>query len=221
MSDIKTFGVNDYDTYWKKRKGRGRTYKTPIHETLIATTQNHTPEGGSVLDIGVGPGHVYEGLQQSGFDCYGIEVSPEAMELYTFPKDKIILHDAREGIPEIQGTSKFDTIIVSHVIHHLEDVDGFLEICKKAMADDGVLLIGTPNTAFLPYRIKYMFKGEFPNVSHGHTNFLTMKEYESLFTKHNLEIKELVTNGKRKILRKFFPTLFAGTFFFVVKQSKN
>ncbi len=146
-SDVQIFGVTDYDQYWKKRKDRDRTYKTEIHRILIDTVTSVTPAKGRVLDLGVGPGHVFKELMPK-FAMSGVEFSQEAFKLYDFDASNILQHDLQTGIPQLQG-APFDTIIASHIVHHMREPLLFIEQAHDALKKDGVFILATQNISFI------------------------------------------------------------------------
>lgn len=99
---------------------------------------------GKVLDIGCGNGYGAELLE--GFDYTGIDYYDKAIEKAgrTYPQAKFL----RMTLPKLRfGDVRFDSIICSEVIEHLEEKDGqpLLNECYRVLKDGGVLYLTTPN----------------------------------------------------------------------------
>jgi 2-polyprenyl-3-methyl-5-hydroxy-6-metoxy-1,4-benzoquinol methylase len=216
MTKIKIFGLENYDDYWKKRKERDRTGLSEIHNIIISLVEKNAKPGATVLDLGVGPGHVFRELQKK-YNCYGVEIAQEALDMYDFSKDQIAKGDFTKEIPNFGGVNTFDVIIASNIFHHLKQPIEFLRELKKRMDKNSILIFVTPNVSFVVPRIKYFFKGEFPDLSASHINFITPREYQTIFAEEGMEIAEVVGMGRHKNLIRLNPYLFSGGLFFVLR----
>ena len=216
--NIQIFGIHNYDEYWKNRKNKNRTYKTDIHRILVELVVKHTPQKSKVLDLGVGPGHLFKELQELKFNMYGVEISEEAFGLYDFPSDQITKHDLQTGIPTITA-KPFKTIIASHIIHHMREPISFIHQARENLDTGGIFIVATQNISFILYRLKYFFFGEFPKVSFGHINFISPYEYREILKKSGFEIIDMRTTGSHTFLNKIFPFWFSGTLFFVCRKT--
>jgi 2-polyprenyl-3-methyl-5-hydroxy-6-metoxy-1,4-benzoquinol methylase len=220
MNDQHAFGLDNYETYWKRRKERGRSGLTDIHRILVQLAERSARVGQSILDVGVGPGHVYKALLQKGYRMHGVEFADEAFALYDFPHDAIVKHDLQEGLPKQDG-APFQVIIASHIIHHMKDPVGLIRDLRSNMAPGSKLIIATQNISFVLYRLRYFFFGEFPDVSRGHRNFLTPYQYERILNEEGFALVERVTTGSHAILKRIAPYWFGATIFLVAELPKT
>lgn len=95
---------------------------------------------GRVLDIGCGAGFLLSALPE-GWEKHGVEISGfAAKHAATFGK---IHHGtlAEAGYP----TSHFDVVVLHHVIEHVKDPFALIGEIRRVLADDGSLVLGTPN----------------------------------------------------------------------------
>ncbi|GMU73914.1 MAG: hypothetical protein AMXMBFR44_1130 [Candidatus Campbellbacteria bacterium] len=209
----------DYEAYWKDRIGRNRTYITPIHRKILELVSKIAKPGSAVLDLGVGPGHVFRELQKD-YKVYGAEISTTVFDLYDFPTENIKHVDLEKEMPAFDGNPNFSVIIASHIIHHFDDPLAFLRRVKEKMDSNTRLLVATPNTVFINYRIKYLLLAQFPDLSRAHVNYLTPREYRKLFEEAGLEIETFagIKHYPLLVLSTIFPSLFSQTLFFVVKK---
>ncbi|MBI4812394.1 class I SAM-dependent methyltransferase [Candidatus Falkowbacteria bacterium] len=214
--EIKTFGLDDYNQYWKKRREKNRTGISEIHKIIISIINEYVVVGGKILDLGVGPGHVFKELQKK-YQCYGMEISDEAFNLYDFPAHNIKKADFSRGISNFDGVGSFDAIIASNVVHHLAEPLKLIREIKTKMNKNSIFILVTPNVSFFLHRLKYFFKGEFPDFSFSHRNFITPREFKKIFDEEGFKIDEIKTMGRHKTLLKLSPFLFSGALFFVCR----
>ena len=97
------------------------------------------------LDIGCGQGEYLLAAKELGWDCAGIEPSPEHSEVGR----RVFGLNIMTGYFESGrlGGAKFDVVLFSHVIEHLYDPGAFLDDVMKILAPAGRIIIVTPNTA--------------------------------------------------------------------------
>jgi len=210
--NIRQFGVDDPDGYWRERQERNRVTERRLHRFLPERVDLIVPAGGNVLDCGVGPGHVFR-LCREKHETYGVEISSEAIEMYDFPTDNIRQADLNDGIPDF-GV-KFDAIIISMVLHWLVNPGEFLSQAKAKLSEHGRLLVVIPNITNYHYRIKYLF-GIFPPISSSHKNFQTPTEVEQMFSRAGYEIEKKLS-PKKKVRSWLWPNLFSSDIVYILK----
>lgn len=106
----------------------------------------HRKENARVLDIGFGTGVLTKKLYDDGYDIFGIDFSERMIEIAKekMPLAKLFEYDFSKGLPkELEGV-KFDYIISTYAIHHLEDKEKvkFINELTKHISDDGEIIIG-------------------------------------------------------------------------------
>ena len=99
-----------------------------------------------VLDIGVGTATLTAKLHQAGHEVVGIDFSEEMLKIAAqkMPGARLIQHDFADGLPKELAGQKFDFIVLTYALHHLED-GAKLEFIKEALgylAEGGALLVG-------------------------------------------------------------------------------
>ncbi len=204
ISNIRQFGVKDADAYWQKRYNNNDTSARRLHRFIASLIDEEFPSGARVLDCGVGSGHVFRMCRQR-HTLYGVEQSTEAISRYDFPVDNIKQADLNNGIPDF-GV-KFDVIVVSMVLHWLNQPEDFLRQAISQLSEKGKMLIVIPNIVFYKHRLAYLF-GKFPPVSLSHKNFQTPPETEKMFRQAGYIIERKLT--PRKYWRaKLWPNLFS------------
>lgn len=205
-----TFGVRDYERYWSNRKRTSDTAETGIHRRIIDLVHQSVSAGGEILDCGVGPAIYFQALAER-YEMYGIEFSKEAISLYRFDTKRIVQFDLNDGLPELDR--RFDGLIASMIIHHLDDPRIFLRAARARLADHGMLLIVHPNLIYFQHRLKLLI-GQMPKWSTSHRNFIVPSRLKTMLEECGFSIKS-VTSKKRKWL----PTVFAHELFFVCEAN--
>ena len=210
---VRKFGVDDPNVYWLNRRDEGRTGERRLHRFLRDLVDEIVPAGSTVLDCGVGSGHVFR-LCSEKHQTYGVELSSNAIKTYKFPTDNIRQADLNDGIPDF-GT-KFDVIIASMVLHWLDDPSEFLCRAKDKLSQQGHLFVVIPNIIFYRYRVAYLF-GKFPPISLSHKNFQVPAEVERMFQNAGFSIEQRLS-PRNSIRAKILPTLFSTDIVYVLKQ---
>ncbi len=119
--------TKDYDVLWKENWGEMQELG-PVHRHTIRTIAKAVCELDvtSVIDVGCGNGAVLEALQaiQQIEEVYGVDLSSAAIEVaQSRVKGTFHVMDfLTEGIDR-----KFDLVISSQVIEHIEDDNAFIE----------------------------------------------------------------------------------------------
>jgi len=99
---------------------------------------------GRILDFGCSGGEILCMLKVSGFDVYGMDISPDALKKckgHGINKLKIGTEKDLSKYPD----KYFDSIRASHVIEHMIDPQEFIKLAKKKLKDGGELVMQTPN----------------------------------------------------------------------------
>ncbi len=113
---------------------------------ILATLKSNLAPGATVLDVGCGNGIISRSLGEAGYHVFGIDVSEKAIsrarELNTYP------HVSFEVLSAEQLASrggKYDAIICSEVLEHLNRPGDLLVTLHQSLADTGILIITVPN----------------------------------------------------------------------------
>lgn len=104
------------------------------------------PESHLILDVGCGNGNISRYLGNLGYRTTGVDISEKAIEkaqsLNTYQNVEFFVKNAEQLNDE---NRKFDAIICSEVLEHLENPLELLEAIKKILNKDGILIVTVPN----------------------------------------------------------------------------
>jgi SAM-dependent methyltransferase len=125
--------------YARKRQARYRMVMYKFGELFAGGG------GRRLLDFGCGAGIFLELAHARGFDCYGVDLSPESIErARELPGGRNAYVGAPADVPEI-ATGGFDVITLWSVMAHLPRPVDDLRMLRGLLAPGGVLLILTVN----------------------------------------------------------------------------
>lgn len=168
-------------------------YSPNILSFLISTIIQNVPaipsyvKSGRVLDIGSGDGDTLFTLKELGWDTYGLDIDPRAVETANKRgiKTKLGTFEELSKYPD----NYFDAIRLYHVIEHLDDPSFCLSLIRKKLKKTGELLIGTPNIDSL---VSKLFKSYWYNLDTPRHLFLfTPSTLKKLLNKNNFVIKKI------------------------------
>jgi SAM-dependent methyltransferase len=106
-------------------------------------------QGRRLLDFGCGNGLFLDIAHRRGFDCYGVDLAPDAIEVArSKPSGRNAYHGDPLEIPEI-AAGGFDAITMWSVLAHLAQPVEDLTMLRSLLGPDGVLLLLTVNAGSL------------------------------------------------------------------------
>lgn len=111
--------------------------KVDLYESLAAGKPK------KALDYGCGTGELLAALQKKGWDVLGMEPGEKARE-YAIRENKIHVKtpDELNNLPE----KSFTVISLWHVLEHVHELHATIQCLRRALADDGRLIIAVPNS---------------------------------------------------------------------------
>jgi 2-polyprenyl-6-hydroxyphenyl methylase/3-demethylubiquinone-9 3-methyltransferase len=148
--------------------------------------------GKRTLDVGCGAGLLSEPLARLGAHVTGLDAAPEniaAARLHAEGQGLAI--DYRAGSVEDLQAEHFDLVVSMEVVEHVSDPAAFIGGLAAALAEDGILILSTPNRTPLS-RLALITVGEgfgmVPKGTHDHAKFLTPDELSALVEQAGLEV---------------------------------
>lgn len=151
--------------------------------------------GSSILELGPAEGVMTELMVKAGFTVTAVEGSPLlAKALESRLPDVTVVNCLFE---EFEPMEKFDTIVLSHVLEHLDDPDAILSSLRSWLRPGGVVVSSVPNANSL-HRQAAVYMGTLSHVgqlnatdmSHGHMRVYTPESFHDVFRRNHLQIKE-------------------------------
>ncbi|MEI6874825.1 MAG: class I SAM-dependent methyltransferase, partial [Spirochaetota bacterium] len=96
-----------------------------------------------ILDVGCATGALLATFREAGWDCVGVEPCAPAAE-YGRERFKLDIRSSTLEEASLKAAS-FDVIHASHLIEHVNDPVAFLREVVRLVAEDGYVIITTPN----------------------------------------------------------------------------
>jgi 2-polyprenyl-3-methyl-5-hydroxy-6-metoxy-1,4-benzoquinol methylase len=111
----------------------------PRHAAIAALV-----EGPNVLDVGCGSGDLLA-LLSDKWALVGTDISKVALDMAQERVPSAVLQH-RADLPAL----KFNTIVISQVLEHLDDDFGMIEQAAKCLLDNGLLIVTVPRNGAVP-----------------------------------------------------------------------
>jgi len=224
---------NFYDILSKVKYYPPISKKNPRIKKILSLINQLNISHQKILDIGCYDGTLLSLIKPKNNKLYGIETNKY---LISKCKNKNIL--IKNFYVSDKNKLPFDNdfftlVIAGEIIEHLFDPDHFTKETRRVLANQGYLLISTPNIASFPRRILLLFGfspyidiSAFPYESSGHIKYFTFKTLEKILKRNGFRIliKKSDTinfskDGKYNsmLLAKLFPTLGQSVIFLAQK----
>ncbi|HEV3053366.1 MAG TPA: methyltransferase domain-containing protein [Solirubrobacteraceae bacterium] len=161
----------------------------------IERLRRHAPATGTLLDVGAATGALLEAAGESFADVEGVEPDPITSE-----QARAAGHRVRTGTLEdvVAPNGGFDAITMVHTLEHLDSPRRALERARELLAPGGAILIETPTTDCLWFRVA---PGRWRQLIPDHYYFFSRATLTALLASAGLEPIEHAKVGRRVTIR--------------------
>ncbi|RJR25263.1 class I SAM-dependent methyltransferase [Candidatus Microgenomates bacterium] len=158
--------------------------------------------GNKALDIGCGCGALSFYLGSIGFDVTGIDISKKAVDICEQNKKMFELHGCLKffklNFPQENIKGRYDLIICSEVLEHIEDQKKAIRYIKNKLNKNGIVIFSLPSIKSPLHRLGLSSKHD---INVGHLRRYSMDSIYNLINFSGLRTIELIeTEG---ILKNF------------------
>ena len=156
--------------------------------------ERHPLAGKSAIDVGCGAGLLAEPLTRLGASVTGVDAAAENAQAAAAHAEKSGL-DIRYMAGDIANLDlgTFDLVTSMEVIEHVSDKNAFARALAGKLADDGLLILSTPNRT-MQSRVLLVegaeLAGMIPRGTHHWDDFVTPDELEAILAEAGLEMGE-------------------------------
>lgn len=144
-----------------------------IYWSIREYLRDKNPNKLKILEVGCGFGYLTYALSKAGFDVLGIDISQVAIE--NAQKRYGSFYQCVDLKVFSERAEKYDLVIFTEVIEHIENVQEFLRSAYEVLKAQGAILCTTPNRS--PYPEDILWETEPPPV---HLHWFSEKSIEVL-----------------------------------------
>ncbi len=136
----------------------------------------------TVLEVGCGFGYLTYALAKESFDVTGIDISENAIKS---AKENFGNHYSNESLKELANrNAKYDLIISTEVIEHVDEPTEFFESCVSLLKPNGKIFLTTPNKDFC--KTNAIWYTDLPPI---HKFWFGKKSFKVLAEKHEMNFQ--------------------------------
>jgi len=153
-------------------------------------------DGRSALDVGCGAGLLAEPLARLGATVTGLDAAPElvaAAEVHARGAGLEIAYRAG-GTEALGADERFDLVTCMEVVEHADDQRGLVRSLAGALAENGLLVMSTPNRTALSRTVIVEGAeaiGAIPRGTHDWHRFLTPDELGAMLVQAGLRVTDV------------------------------
>lgn len=147
-----SFEIEGYDKYYTQSK-KIKSCKNPLEYLASESAIYYSVKKflkrqpkSSLLEVGCGYGYLTYALVKEGFNAKGIDISEQAIKSAITNYGDYYSTDTLKHL--INEKEKYDLIISTEVIEHVDNPCGFISDCAALLTPNGKLFLTTPNKDF-------------------------------------------------------------------------
>ncbi len=131
-----------------KQSNEKNEYPFAGYEQMMSFIHNmiRADHDAKILDIGFGTGQLTRRFYNDGHEIHGVDVSGEMIKTAKeqMPDARLVEWDFADGLPEEMKGEKYDAIISTYAMHHLDDKTKveFINSMKEMLSINGKIIIG-------------------------------------------------------------------------------
>lgn len=173
------------ESYVAEEQGRRKAAQN------VLQTISKCKSPGKLLEIGCAYGFFLDEAQKANWVVSGIELSKDAAN---FATTHFNLNIEQTSIEQANlPNSEFDVIVLLDVFEHLASpIDSLLKI-RKALKDDGILYISTPNIDSLVSRV---LRNKWWGINKFHLNYFSKKTLTNALAKAGFLVSKYPNNAR-------------------------
>ncbi|MBI4403328.1 MAG: class I SAM-dependent methyltransferase [Deltaproteobacteria bacterium] len=179
-----------HDSSWESLESQKRATFSSYLERLVVFKKT-----GRLLDVGCAFGALLRLATENGFEPYGIDVNPFAVDI------------AKRTIPNVYCTTiedvpfpdqYFDVVVMTDTIEHIVNCSSTLSVANRKLAPGGVLLITTPDTGSLS---RFLLGKHWPHYKMEHIYYFNRRNMKILL--NTFDVLDIRRSHKQVSFRYF------------------
>lgn len=163
-------------------------------KNIVAMYQDKKLLPKKVLDIGCAYGPFLAAAAQSGWRCYGTDISEDAV---TYVRDSLGFQAVTAAYPALDtdalGSKSFGAVTMWFVIEHFEDLDAVLSKTAELLPKGGIFAFGTP--AGHGVSMTYTPDKFYAQSPADHYSIWDKKSCKKILSKYGFRVVKIVSTG--------------------------
>ena len=162
-----------------------------IKKHLKINNQTNCLKDLNILDIGCGGGLISEPMTRLGGNITGIDASEKNIKIAKLHAQKsgLKIKYIKASPEELGDEQKFDIILNLEIVEHVDNLNLYIQSCKKLLKKNGLMFTATLNRTFTSY-IKAIIGAEYvlrwlPIGTHDWNKFIKPEELEKILSGEN------------------------------------
>ncbi|MBN1586483.1 MAG: class I SAM-dependent methyltransferase [Candidatus Omnitrophica bacterium] len=157
---------------------------------LRALEQARGLKPGRALDLGCGSGVMASRLKEMGHEVYGIDISSNAIQKLRERGIEGQTANLEEALP--LSDAEFDLVWCTELLEHVANPTALLTEIRRVLKPGGRLLLTTPNSAHIAYRLLHLLGKTCSEVQHSeHLRFFSAASLKTLLEQTGFTINSL------------------------------
>jgi SAM-dependent methyltransferase len=170
--------LSHYESNEVTTGGGGTPWDAQRMRQMAATLSDLAPLDARVLDLGAANGGLLRAMRDTGFsDLVGVDPSPACVRT----TQELGIEAEVGGLFDLpSGIGRFGFVILSHVLEHVEDVNGAIDSVAGLLEPDGLVYIEVPDaTRYVDYLV-----APFQDFNVEHINHFSHPSLANLMGRH-------------------------------------
>lgn len=134
------------------------------YEAIIQAITKYVPPGSRVLDVGCGRGEILKWLSENGYTAYGCDMDDKCVAMSSSYGE--VQKMAVEEMSPARFNGKFECVVMSHVLEHLESPKEVLVHLMRSSAS--IMVLSIPNPYYSPFVLHALLRRNVKHVNTGH-----------------------------------------------------
>ena len=180
--------IHEQYHYTTKKQSRIISRNNFTYRLLIEVTTKYIRPNHEILDIGCGAGTLSFFIASLGNKIFGIDISSKAIRECLNSKNTLGLKKvnfAQMDFPNETPKNKFDAVLLTEVIEHLNDDKKAVASISKLLKKAGIMILSTPSRKAPLHRLGLTRKFD---LKVGHLRRYNLDELKRLLTSTGFEI---------------------------------
>lgn len=174
----------------------------------IKWLNENSSKKGRLLDFGCGTGYFLREAKSDGWEGVGFETNSQAASV-AWKKHGLQVYQDKNLL---QAVNKFDVITLFHVLEHVHDLKGTMDLLLSKLKKKGTLLVAVPNYSSYD---SLLYKENWASLDvPRHLYHFTSQTMEVLTQEYGLKIKEI----KPMVFDSYYVSILSDSY---IKKSNN